>query len=404
MADIFLSYASEDVAKAEVLAKALERQGWCVFWDRQSIHAGQDFDEVIEDAIDAAKCMIVLWSAVSKKSHYVRDEARLGRDKKILVPVRIEQVEPPMGFGSLHTENFTAWDQQANSKEFGRLWVAVERLVGPGSATPSTSIPPQVFILPPNADKDFAADWGEDQYGLWNDISYKGVTQRFRWIKPGSFLMGSPESETGRSDNETQHPVTLSRGYWLADTACTQAFWLAVRGENPSNFKGENRPVERVSWNDTQKFIQQLNQKLPALGLRLPSEAEWEYACRSGSTGAFNFNGELSLAKVNYSATWDGSGWGNGALQQTVDVKTYPANAWGLYEMHGNVWEWCQDWKGDYPAQPVTDPAGPDKGYQRVLRGGSWIGGGRHCRSADRRSRSPGNRYGNLGFRLARGH
>ena len=119
--------------------------------------------------------------------------------------------------------------------------------------------------------------------------------QRFRWIQPGSFVMGSPEEENGRYDDETPHQVNLSQGYWLADTACTQALWQAVMGNNPSQFKGENRPVDSVSWNDVQQFIETLNQQQPGLNLRLPSEAEWEYACRAGTTGAFNFEGELSL-------------------------------------------------------------------------------------------------------------
>ncbi len=177
-------------------------------------------------------------------------------------------------------------------------------------------------------------------------------------------MMGSPEQENGRYDNETQHQVNISQGYWLADTACTQALWQAVMGKNPSDFKGDNRPVESVSWNDVQQFIETLNQHQPGLNLRLPSEAEWEFACRAGTTGAFNFEGELSLDKVNYSGTWEyeSEQWGEGALQQTAEVKSYPANAWGLHEMHGNIWEWCQDWYGSYPSQPVTDPSGPDTG------------------------------------------
>ena len=265
------------------------------------------------------------------------------------------------------------------------------------------------YYQSPNDSSGLTSDGADtasrDPYGLYADVKIAGVRQRFRWIPPGSFMMGSPETENGRYENETPHQVNLSQGYWLADTACTQALWQAVMHNNPSNFEGAYRPVDRVSWNDVQQFLTTLNQQQPGLDLRLPSEAEWEYACRAGTTDAFNFEGELSLAKVNYRGTWDDyEKWGEGALQQTAEVKNYPANAWGLYEMHGNVWEWCQDWYGDYPTQLMTDPTGPDTGDDRVLRGGSWLNGGRYCRSAIRSYYSPDYAYDAIGFRLARGH
>ncbi len=262
----------------------------------------------------------------------------------------------------------------------------------------------------PNDKTDLTPDWadqaGRDRYGLYADVSIAGVTQRFRWIQPGSFLIGSPEHEQGRNDDEIQHQVSLSQGYWLADTTCTQALWQAVMGNNPSHFKGENRPVESVSWNDAQKFIKQLNRQQTQLDLRLPSEAEWEYACRAGTLGGFNFEGKLSLVNVNYRAIWEyeGDKWGKGSLHQTIEVKSYPSNASGLYEMHGNVWEWCHDRYGGYSAQPVIDPQDLEKGAYRVLRGGSWIGYGKECRSASRRDYLKDRSGYGIGFRLARGH
>ncbi len=254
----------------------------------------------------------------------------------------------------------------------------------------------------------WAERMGRDAYGVYADTAIAGgMTQRFRWIEPASFQMGSPAGEGGRYDNETQHEVILTQGYWLADTACTQALWQTVTGENSSEFKGENNPFENVSWEDIDQFLQRLNQQYPELKLRLPSEAEWENACRSGTTGAFNFDGALSLDKVNYRGTWDDyEKWGEGALQQTAAVKSYPPNSWGLYEMHGNVWEWCQDWYGDYPVGPVVDPQGAQSGPYRVLRGGSWFGNGRYCRSAYRYHDDPAYRGfigDDFGFRLARG-
>ena len=245
-----------------------------------------------------------------------------------------------------------------------------------------------------------------DTYGFHTDITIAGIPQRFRWIEPTAFQMGSPKDEKGRSDDEIQHEVILTQGYWLAETACTQALWQAVTGDNPSDFKGENNPVENVSWQDvTDEFLKRVNKQYPQLKLRLPTEAEWENACRAGTTGAFNFEGELSLDKVNYRGTWDDyDKWGQGALQKTVAVKSYPPNQWGLYEMHGNVWEWCQDWYGSYSAESVIDPQGSASGSLRVLRGGSWFLYGRFCRSAYRDHSGPGNRSNLCGFRLALGH
>ena len=216
---------------------------------------------------------------------------------------------------------------------------------------------------------DWADDWGTDEYGHWVTFSVankKGnkVTQRMRWIEPGTFLMGSPEDELERDDDEgPQHPVTISRGFWLFDTACTQALWEAVMGKNPRAFKGAERPVENVSWHDCQDFLKRLNERVPGIDLVLPSEAQWEYACRAGTTTPFSFGATITPEQVNY------------AREETVPVASLPSNLWGLYEMHGNVWEWCQDyWHGDYQGAPTDGSAwlGDATGADRVLRGGSW--------------------------------
>ena len=247
----------------------------------------------------------------------------------------------------------------------------------------------------------WATHAGRDPYGLYVDVNLAGISQRFRWIQPGSFLMGSPPEEEGRYANEMQHKVILTRGYWLADTACTQALWQAVTGKNPSHFKAPNNPVEQVSWDDVGQFLQQLNRQQPELALRFPTDAEWEYACRAGTSSAFHFGGkdDLSLDKVNYSGEWDNHNSGG----KTKPVKSYPPNPWGLYEMHGNVWEWCQDWYGDYPAEKAVDPQGASSGSYHVLRGGSWFSDGRGCRSALRDALDPADRYFYTGFRLALG-
>ena len=236
-------------------------------------------------------------------------------------------------------------------------------------------------------------------------VTYQDVRQVFRWIRPGTFEMGSSESELERFNDETPHQVTLSQGYWLADTACTQVFWQAVMGDNPSHFKDDkNNPVEQVSWNDVQKFIETLNGLLPGLNLRLPTEAEWEYACRAGTETPFSFGENITPEQVNYDGERPYAGGKKGQDRgKTVPVKSLTPNPWGLYEMHGNVWEWCQDWYAAYPIEDVVDPAGPVEGADRVLRGGSWFDFGRDVRSAIRLRFQPDFRSSSIGFRFALG-
>jgi formylglycine-generating enzyme required for sulfatase activity len=251
---------------------------------------------------------------------------------------------------------------------------------------------------------DWAARRGIDDIGPWAEFDVKGVTQRMRWIWPAAFWMGSPAGEDGRESDETRHEVLLTRGYWLADTACTQALWRAVMDYHPSSFKGAERPVENVSWEGVQAFIEWLNRTVPGLGARLPTEAEWEHGCRAGTTGPFWFGAAVTTDQVNYNDDHLYGGAPKGKVRrETVPVKALPANAWGLYQMHGNVWEWCRDWYAAYDALLTLDPAGPDAGVRGICRGGSWFGQAVECRSAQRRRWRPVVRSGAVGFRLARG-
>ncbi|MCP4699889.1 MAG: SUMF1/EgtB/PvdO family nonheme iron enzyme [Gammaproteobacteria bacterium] len=244
----------------------------------------------------------------------------------------------------------------------------------------------------------------QDEYGVYAEFEYEKVVQRMRLIAPGRFLMGSPESEPERYDDEHQHEVILTKGFWLADTACTQALWQAVTGNKPSRFKGPENPVEKVNWNDAQEFLQTLNKAAPQLNLRLPAEAEWEYACRAGTGTPFWFGNNITPEQVNYNGNYPYADGQKGLYRKkTVPVKKLPCNAWGLYQMHGNVWEWCQDWYSSYPQDTVSDPAGPDSGTDRVLRGGSWYNYGLYTRSALRNRCRPDYRFDQIGFRLARG-
>ncbi len=256
------------------------------------------------------------------------------------------------------------------------------------------------------ADLAWASALARDKIGLYADLEIKGITQRFRWLEPGSFMMGSPKNEPERYNDETLHKVHLSKGFWMADTTVTQELWRVVMGDNPSDFKGEKRPVEMVSWKDAQKFIKKLNGLVPGLSVRLPTEAEWEYGCRAGTTTPFSFGENITPDQVNYDGNFPYNNGRKGKCRdETVEVKSLPCNNWGLYEMHGNVWEWCRDWyQKDLGRDEATDPQGPERGEDRVLRGGSWFDDGRGVRSALRSWSGPGDRIRGVGFRLARGH
>ena len=254
-----------------------------------------------------------------------------------------------------------------------------------------------------------------EREGLVNSI---GV--RLKRIPAGSFQMGSPSSEHERDDDERTHRVTLSRAFFLGVTEVTQAQWRAVMGNNPSRFSGDDRPVEMVSWSDAVEFCNRLSEReglRPAYrvsgdhvrwnesedGYRLPTEAEWEYACRAGTASPFSFGNDITPNQVNYDGNFPyRSGREGRVLERTEDVGSFPANGWGMHEMQGNVWEWCWDWYGSYPSNSVTDPTGPQSGSFRVLRGGSWYFHASNCRSANRNSSRPDYRFNFLGFRVAR--
>jgi len=230
-----------------------------------------------------------------------------------------------------------------------------------------------------------------------------GVEARFVWIAAGSYRRGSPADEPDRgADEGPAHEVTLTRGFFLGREEVTQRQWVAVMGTNPSVFRQPvvdedplERPVDSVSWDDAMQFIDRLNaQGLNANGLgrfRLPTEAEWEFAARAGTTTPYPWNGDVHR-----------HAWANSrSFARTHPAGRKPANAWGLHDMHGNVWEWCSDWYGPYAAAPAVDPTGPAEGHERVFRGGSWYDFPPALRSANRHRHPPDKRYTAIGLRLA---
>ena len=232
------------------------------------------------------------------------------------------------------------------------------------------------------------------------------IGMEFASIPAGKFLMGSPATEQERDPDETRHEVTLTHAFRLGVYEVTQAQYEQVMGENPSFSKGARLPVEQVSYLDALIFCRKLSdlpaEKAAGRKYRLPTEAEWEYCCRAGTSTPFHFGNELNGTQANcfgefpYGTTQKGP-----SLGKTSPVGSYPPNAWGLHDMHGNVWEWCADRYGDYPKGPITDPRGPEVGSDCVLRGGSWIYVAALCRSAYRSRFDPSPRDYWSGFRLA---
>jgi formylglycine-generating enzyme required for sulfatase activity len=254
------------------------------------------------------------------------------------------------------------------------------------------------------------------------------VPTNLAYIPAGTFSMGSPTNEPARWDDEVPHPVTLSRSFWMGKYEVTQAEYLAVMGSNPSYFTTKDyngnpispdlsRPVETVSWYDATNYCAQLTVRERSAGrlpagyvYRLPTEAEWEFACRARTTTAFHYGAALRSGMANFDghyeyppcggATWYCLNPSGTYLARTTSVGSYAPNAWGLFDIHGNVLEWCQDWYGTYSGGSVSDPQGPPSGSLRVIRGGDWYGYASFCRSAGRSLNYPARRYNYYGFRV----
>jgi formylglycine-generating enzyme required for sulfatase activity len=285
----------------------------------------------------------------------------------------------------------------------------------------------------------WASGWGEDEYGVWVTIDVSGVFQKMRWIESGTFIMGSPEDEPGQLTEEEleeynlkpenpQHTVELTQGFWLFDTPVTQALYTAVIGDNPGKYKSQQRPVEQVSWQDAQTFIQQLNKQIPDLNVSLPTETQWEYACRAATTeatyvGEMEILGQNNVPVLNEIAWYGGNSGVDFDLENGHDSSKWPekqfnhqqagsrivaqkkANPWGLYDMLGNIWEWCEDGQRAYTNELTIDPVGSlDDGAYRVLRGGSWSSNARDVRCAFRNALRQEGASSVTGFRCARVH
>ncbi len=211
-----------------------------------------------------------------------------------------------------------------------------------------------------------------------------GIEYAFRWCPPGEFMMGGDKYDF----EKPVHKVKITRGFWLLETEVTQAMWESVMDANPSFFKGKRNPVEQATWNDCQEFCKELSQKL-GRQVQLPTEAQWEYACRAGTTGA-------------YAGTLDELAWYNANSMRTHEVRQKKPNAWGLYDMHGNVYEWCSDYYDAdyYDRSPASDPENTTASANRVSRGGGWFSIAEDCRSGYHYGCDPDDRSSSLGLRV----
>ena len=426
MPKIFISYG-RDESYGQNLATETQQQlqaaGFEVFRDVIGLKPGDVWYSKLEFELENSDLVVLVISERVRKSKWVHNEISMAEEIGLpIIPLIAEKVRMPLWLRHLQSLDFSEqkdWQRlfDAASGHIGILSTSTEVRSVAKADKPKSMVQAvyesqqsiAVSLLDyMSSNPSWASDSGEDQYGQYADLKVKNSTQRFRLIHPGTFMMGSPEYEKERESRgkETLHQVTLSREFWLADTACTQAFWSAVMGNSPSHFKdNKNTPVEQVSWDDIQEFHWRLSQLKSGLSPDLPTEAQWEYACRAGSVTPFSFGETISPEQVNY----DGNNpYANGQhglyRKKTVPVKSLTANPWGLYEMHGNVWEWCQDtYQEDLGGQACTDPISQaeEGDLYRVLRGGSWSNFGRYCRSAIRNRSRPDSRFQYFGSRLS---
>ncbi|MDD5394710.1 MAG: SUMF1/EgtB/PvdO family nonheme iron enzyme [Thiothrix sp.] len=420
MHDIFLSYSTQDRERLQRLFHALEQQGWSVFWDHRTIEIGDHWSQKIDRAIRSCKCVVVVWSKASVNSEWVLEEANIGKQRKILLPIQIDAVDIPVGFTMRQTGNFARWDGKTDHPEFVRLAEKISELVGKPFDPPPQPQPqrqPQYVAakLPTKSRKGLVLTSiaaislavGATIYVKQHPV--QPLEPEMVNIPAGTFTMGcDPKRDDVEGgcygDEKPAHEVSI-RAFQLAATDVTFEQWDACEKAKAcphaedSGWGRGNRPVINVSWNDAQTYLQWLG-KESGKNYRLPTEAEWEYAARAGTSTAYAWGN--SIGKNNANCDGCGSQWDN---KQTSPVRSFAANPFGLYDMNGNVLQWVEDCYVDsYKDAPAagTPVKGCDANASRVLRGGSWGNLPLGLRSADRYYGPPGNRSYYFGFRAAR--
>lgn len=422
MADIFISYKREERPTALRLATALEAAGWTVWWDLELV-GGERFDDTIQAELDKARCVVVLWSTRSVGSDFVKDEASYALGQRKLLPARIDDANVPFRFHRLHTVDLTEWGGGSDATAFQELSGHIAKRIGapPDVAGEEPERPPasQPVVVtpgdPPPEAKEATVERLKEIIKQWDRRNLRRTFQdtikdgtkgpEMVVIPAGSFTMGSPKEERGRHYSEgPQHRVTFAKRFAMGKYTVTFAeydqYCASTGSQQPKDesWGRETRPVINVSWEDAVAYCKWLSAQT-GKRYRLPSEAEWEYAARAGTTTAYWWGDELSTNRANCDGC--GSKWDK---KQTAPVGSFAANAFGLHDMLGNVREWVQDVShNNYEGAPADGSpweAGGEPNL-RVWRGGSWTSDPRTMRSANRGKLWPNARFSFIGFRLA---
>lgn len=431
--DIFVCYSRSDREFADKVVQRLGLHGWSVFQDVNT-HVGRRWHKEIERELHAARAVVVLWSATSRDSDFVLEEAEYGKRNDILFPAFIERVEFPYGFGRIQTADLVGWGGEEGHPGFDQLLQSLSLQLGGGKTAQVTS-PADAGSETYSAAGLIFRDkltrqrgWGETaQIALSADAGSEGfptVETTFRdklkdggegplmvAVPAGRYLMGSPPDEPQRVNCEgPQHEVHIARPFDMGVYAVTfddyDRFTTATGARQPfdESWGRGSRPVINVSWLDAQAYCGWLCAQ-SGHGYRLPSEAEWEYACRACTATPFHFGASLSVGLANFDGSFTDKGSSMGEFRgKTLPVGSFAPNAFGLHDMHGNVWEWCLDeWHADYDGAPQdgSEWEGESNGA-RVLRGGSWFNVPRLCRAAHRFSHLPDYHSNVIGFRVCR--
>jgi formylglycine-generating enzyme required for sulfatase activity len=395
MSDIFIAYSRSDAAIAERLVQHFRQEGWEVFIDKQT-HVGRRWHKEIERELHAAKSVVVLWSATSRDSDFVLEEAEYGKRKDILFPAFIERVECPYGFGRIQTADLIGWDHRTEHAGLAQLLASLRiHLNGSTTESPKIADPAKPVSI---------AQTVHIPSQTFRDKLQSGSEGPLMTVIPaGRFLMGLPEDESGRHDKQgSQHEVHIARSFALGVYAVTFAeydlFCQKTGRDKPKdeNWGRKNHPVINVSWHDAQAYCAWLSEQT-GKAYRLPSEAEWEYACRAGTTTPFHTGVTINSGQANF----------DDKRERTLPVGSFAPNAFGLHDMHGNVWEWIHDcWHDHYDYAPDDGSAWQDENggdcSRRVVRGGSWLNIPQFLRSAYRGGGGTDEAFNSLGFRIAR--
>ena len=419
---IFISYRrKESVLHTLLLYERLQRQfAGQVFMDQQELEPGENFRVKIESQLQGCRAMLAVigpnWSKAKdlhgltrlhNSNDWVRLEVSTALKRGIkVIPVLIDGAQMPE-YSDIPLDLHPLLDVQALNLDHERyfeesvskLALALNKILNSPNHVNNNRKKENVEILKIVSEKNYTnkIDWavsqGVDKYGEWADLDCYGVVQKMRWIKPGTFRMGCDSLDVdGYSDEKPQLPVKILNGFWMADTACTQDLWLSVAGGNPSFFCNDlSNPVENVSWDDINEiFLPAINKNLKSIVAGLPTEAEWEYSCRAGTQTPYFFGEKFLDSQINS---------GN-IIKKTIPVKSLPPNKWGLYQMHGNVSEWCLNIKNKYGEIDRIGEFPSSDNLGRVFRGGSWGGNSKWARSAYRGVGNKNTKSSYCGFRF----